>query len=63
MLVRRKKLVPHIKNWCNLKRFNTILKREILLNLIHKIKYFTDQFQLYFCFCTGNTKQLYLFLH
>jgi len=52
-----------IKNWCNFKRFNTILKSEILLNLVHKIKYFTDQFQLCFCFCIGNTKQPYLFLH
>jgi len=31
-----------IKNWCNLKRFNTIIKSEILRNLIHKMKYFTD---------------------
>jgi len=26
-----------------------------LLNLIRKIKYLTDQFQLCFCFCIGNT--------
>ena len=51
-----------LKNWCNVKRFNTILKSEILLNLIHKMKYFTDQFQFCSCFCIGNTKQLYLFL-
>jgi len=55
--------VTPLKHWCNLKRFNTILKSEILLNLIHKMKYFTDQFQLCLWFCTGNTKQLYLFRH
>jgi len=26
---------------------------------MRKIKYFTDQFQLCFYFCIGNTKQLY----
>jgi len=26
------------------------------------MKYLTDQFQ-FVCFCIGNTKQLYLFLH
>jgi len=26
------------------------------------MKCFTDQFQLCFCFCIGNTKQLHLFL-
>jgi len=30
--------------WCNFKRFNTILKSEVLLNLIRKMKYLTDQF-------------------
>jgi len=30
---------------------------------MRKMKYLTDQFQLCFCFCVGNTKQLYLFLH
>ena len=45
-----------IKNSSNFKRFNTILNREVLLNLIHKMKYLTDQFQLCFCFCIGNTK-------
>jgi len=43
-----------IKNWCNLKRFRTILKSEVLLNLIHKMKCFTDQFKLCFCFCSGS---------
>ena len=52
-----------IQNWCNLKRFNTILNCKILLNLVDKMKYLTDQFQLCFRFCIGNTKQLYLFLH
>jgi len=27
------------------------------------MKCLTDQFQLCFCICVGNTKQLYLFLH
>jgi len=27
------------------------------------MKCLTDQFQLCFCFCIGNTKQPYLFLH
>jgi len=48
-----------LNNWCNYKRFNTILNSEILLNLIRKIKYLADQFQLCFCFCVGNAKQLY----
>jgi len=26
------------------------------MNLIRKMKYLTDKFQLCFCFCTGNTK-------
>ena len=52
-----------IKNGCYFKRFNTILNSEILLNLMRKMKYLTDQFQLCFCFCVGNAKQLYLFLH
>jgi len=41
---------------CNFKRFNTISNSEILLNLKRKLKYFTDEFQLCFCFCIGNTK-------
>ena len=48
-----------LKLWCNFNRFNTIPISEILLNLSRKIKYLTDQFQLRFCFCIGNTKQLY----
>jgi len=37
-------------------RFNNILNGEILLNLIRKMKYLTDHFQL--CsFCIGNTKE------
>jgi len=49
------------KNWCYFKRFNTILNSEILPNLMRKMKYLTDKFQLCFCFCVGNTKQLYFF--
>jgi len=45
-----------IKNWCNFERFNTILNSEIVLYLIRKMKYLTDQFQWCFCFCIGNTK-------
>jgi len=62
MLVCRENSCHTIKNWCNLKLFNTIQNSEILLNLIRKVKCLTDQYQLCFCFCTGNTKQLYLFL-
>jgi len=59
MLVCRKSLCHTIKNWCNFNRFNTIPNGEILLNLIRKMKYLTDQFQLRFCFCIGNAKWLY----
>ena len=48
---------------CIFKRFNTMPYSEILLNLIRKMKYLTDQFQLCFCFCIGNTKLPYLYLH
>jgi len=44
-----------IKNWCNFKRFNTNLG----LNLIRKVKYLTDEFQLCLSFCIGSTKYLY----
>jgi len=47
---------PPLKNWCNFKRFTTILNSEILLNLKGKMKYLIDQYQLCFCFCIGNTK-------
>jgi len=50
-------------NWCNFKRLNTILNSEIFLNLIRKMKCFTDELQFCFCFCIGNTNQLHLFLH
>jgi len=45
-----------LTNLGTLKRFNTIPNNEILLSLIRKMKYLTDQFQLCFCFCIGNTK-------
>jgi len=35
---------------CYFKHFNNILNSEILLNLIRKMKYFIDQFQLCFLF-------------
>jgi len=38
-----------IKNWCNFKRFNTILNSESFLNLI-RIKYLTDQLNCVFAF-------------
>jgi len=47
-----------IKNWCNFNRLNTIPNGEILLNLIRKMKYLTDQFQLCFCFCISNTNYI-----
>jgi len=48
-----------LNSWCNFERVNTILDSEILLNLIHRMKHLTDQFQLCFCFCCGKTKWLY----
>jgi len=39
---------------CNFKRFNNILNSEILLNLIRKMKYFTDQIQLCFLFALAT---------
>ena len=62
-LVSKKVHATPSKLSCNFKRFNTILNSEIVLNLIGKIKYLTDQFQLCFCFYIGNTKLSYLFLH
>ena len=59
----RKSSCHSTKNWCNFKYFNSIRNSEILLDLIRNTKCLTDQFQLCFCFCIGNTKQLYLFLH
>jgi len=32
-----------IEKWCNFNRFNIILNGDILLNLIRKMKYLTDQ--------------------
>jgi len=32
--------------WCNFKRFSTILNSKILLNIMRKMKYLTDQLQL-----------------
>ena len=52
-----------LKNWGNFKRVNTILNSKILLNLMDKMKYLSDQFHLRFRLCMGNNKQLYLFLH
>ena len=54
MLVCRKRSCHTIKNLGSFKRFNTIPNSEILLNLIRKMKYLTDQLQL--CFCIGNAK-------
>ena len=49
-LVSKKVHATPSKLSCNFKRFNTILNSEIVLNLIGKIKYLTDQFQLCFFF-------------
>jgi len=58
--LRERKFSCHTtKNWCNFKRFNTILNSEILLNLIRKMKYLTDEFQFRFCFCIVNIKELH----
>ena len=43
-----------LNNLGNSKRFNIIPNSEISLNLIRKMKYLTDQFQL--CFCISNAK-------
>jgi len=52
MYVCRKNVVPlHRKIiliLCNFKRFNTILNTKLFLNLIPKMKYLTDQLQLFF---------------
>jgi len=46
-----------LNNLGNFKRFNTVPNSEIIiLNLIRNMKYVTDQFQLCFWFCIGNTK-------
>jgi len=34
--------------WCNFNRFNIILNSKILLNLMRKMKYLTDELQLVF---------------
>jgi len=49
-----------IKKWSNFNRFNTIPNKESLLNLIRKRNIRQINFN---CFCIGNTKQPYLFLH
>jgi len=49
-----------IKSWSNCNRCNIILNGEILLNLIRKMKYLTDQFQL--CFLPTLNSYI-LFLH
>ena len=59
MLVCRKGSCHTINyNLGNFKHFNTLPNSEILLNLIRKMKYVTDQFQLCF-FCIGNAKLIY----
>ena len=47
-----------IETWCNFERFNTLPNSKILLKLISKMKYLTDQFQTCFCFCIYNIKTL-----
>ena len=49
-----------IKTCSNFKRFNTIPNSKISLNFTRKMKCFTDQFQLCFCFCIGKSKHLFL---
>jgi len=64
MLVCRKNFVPHHRKTvvirCNFKRFNNIPNSETLLNLIRKMKYLTDKFQLCFLFAlaTLNTSDV-----
>jgi len=45
-----------LKDLGNFKRFKTVPNSELLLNLIPKMKYLTDHFQLCLCFCIGNAK-------
>jgi len=58
MLVCTKNFVPHHRKIVviryNYKRFDNILNSEILLSLIRKIKYLTDQFQLCFHFALAT---------
>jgi len=51
------------KTWGNFKRFNIILNSEILLNLLRKMKYSTDKFQLCFVFAVAMLNSYILFLH
>jgi len=67
MHVCRENVVPlHRKiilMWCIFKRFNTILYSKFLLNLIRKMKYLTDQLQLFFVFALSTPNSYILFLH
>ena len=47
MLCAGKVCAKQLKNMGNFKRFDTIPNNEILLNLIRKMKYLTDQFRLF----------------
>jgi len=67
MHVCRKNVVPLHRRilliLCNFKRFNTMLYRKILLNLIRKVKYLTDQLQLVFVFALATRSIYILYLH
>ena len=53
-----------LKNMGNFKRFNTIPNKEILLNLIRKMKYLTDQFfNCVFVFALATLNSCILSLH
>ena len=63
MLVWEKFRATASKNWRNFKCFNTNLNSEILLNLIRKMKYLSDQFLLFFVFALTTLNSYILFLH
>jgi len=67
MHVCRKNVVPlHRKILlicCNFKRFNTILNGKILLNLMRKLKYLTDQLQMVFVSALTTPNSYIFFLH
>jgi len=62
MLVCKKNLVQHYRKIVvirrDFKRLNNILNSEILVNLIRKMKYLTDQFQFCFIFALATLNNI-----
>jgi len=63
MLACTKRSFHTIKKLGNFKHFNAILNNETLLNLIRKMKYLRDQFQLCFVSALATLNSYILFLH